>query len=220
MLFFHELAVPEGLTLFSTLIFGLLLGLRHSLEPDHIAAVSNIVDDGKNTLTATLTGCLWGVGHTLSLLIVGGVILLFKVDIGESLEKPFELLVAVTLILLGSNTLWRLYKHTKNQEEKEKGTIHKHGSRSLVVGLIHGLAGSGTLTLLISSAISPPSMAFVFLLIFGLGSIAGMTLASLLLTLPLRFTLFRFNAIHLFLRGFAGLFSMGFGLWIIYTTAS
>jgi uncharacterized membrane protein YuzA (DUF378 family) len=216
MLLLFEITIPQGLTLFSTLIFGFFLGLRHSLEPDHLAAVSTIVNDGKSFWRATLTGCLWGVGHTLSLLIVGGLVLLFKLDIGETLEKPFEFLVAITLILLGLNALWQLYRLAKQEEKEQTETNHQHKSRSLVVGMIHGLAGSGTLTILISSAISPPSMAFFFLVIFGIGSIGGMTLATLFWTLPLRFTAFRFNSIHYFLRGFAGAISLAFGGWLIY----
>lgn len=219
MLLFSEITIPQGLTLFTTLVFGFLLGLRHSLEPDHIAAVSTIVSDGKSFWRASVTGCLWGVGHTLSLLIVGGIIILLKLDISESLEKPVDFLVALALILLGINAFWRLYKiSTAKEKEKIKSRSHQHQSRSLIVGMIHGLAGSGALTLLISSAISPASMAFFFLVIFGIGSIAGMTLASLLLTLPLRFTFFRWTALHYFLRGFAGLFSFGFGIYILYET--
>lgn len=216
MLLFHELSIPQGLTIFSTLIFGFILGLRHSLEPDHLAAVSTIVNDGKSFWRATITGCLWGVGHTLSQLIVGGLVLLFKLDIGESMEKPFEFLVAITLILLGGNALWQLYRNAKKEEIEQPETHHQHKSRSLIVGMIHGLAGSGALTILISSAISPASSAFIFLVIFGIGSIAGMTLASLILTVPLRWTAFRFNSIHYFLRGFAGLISLAFGGWLIY----
>ncbi|MBS1793276.1 MAG: urease accessory protein [Acidobacteria bacterium] len=209
-----EITIPQGLTLASTLVFGFLLGLRHSLEPDHLAAVSTIVNDGKSFWRATLTGCLWGVGHTLSLLIVGGLIILFKFDIGQAVERLFELLVAATLILLGASALWRLYRHART-ETPENGHGHRHKSRSLLVGMIHGLAGSGTLTILISSTISPPATAFFFLLIFGIGSISGMTVASLFLTLPLRITLFRFNVFHYFLRGFAGIVSLSFGSWLL-----
>jgi ABC-type nickel/cobalt efflux system permease component RcnA len=216
MLLLFEITIPQGLTLFSTLLFGFLLGLRHSLEPDHLVAVSTIVNDGKSFWRATLTGCLWGVGHTLSLLVVGGLVLLFKLDIGETLEKPFQFLVAITLILLGLNAFWQLYRNAKKEEKKQTETNHRHKSRSLLVGMIHGLAGSGTLTILISSAISPPLMAFFFLIIFGIGSIGGMTLASLILTVPLRLTAFRFHSIHNFLRGFAGVISLTFGGWLIY----
>jgi nickel/cobalt transporter (NicO) family protein len=213
MLLLFEITIPQGLTLFSTLLFGFLLGLRHSLEPDHLAAVSTIVNDGKSFWRATLTGCLWGVGHTLSLLIVGGLVLLFKFDIGEALEKPFQILVAATLILLGLHAFWRLYRKTADAETESP---HQHKSQSLVVGMIHGLAGSGTLTILISSAISPPSTAFFFLVIFGIGSIGGMTLASFFLTLPFRLTAFRFNSINYLLRGVAGAVSLAFGGWLIY----
>ncbi len=217
MFLFSDITIPTGLTLLSTLIFGFVLGLRHSLEPDHIAAVSTIVSDGKSFLRASLTGCLWGVGHTLSLLIVGGIIILLKLDISASLEKPVDLLVALALIFLGVNALWRLYKISTAKEEAEiESHSHQHRSRSLIVGMIHGLAGSGALTLLIGASISPPSMAFFFLIIFGIGSIAGMTLASVFLTVPLRFTFFRYSALHYCLRGFAGIFSLVFGFWILY----
>ncbi len=215
MFLFFEISIPQGLTFVSTLLFGILLGLRHSLEPDHLAAVSTIVNDGKSFWRAILTGCLWGVGHTLSLLVVGGLVLFLKLDIGESMEKPFKLLVALTLIFLGVNALWKLYRNAK-AEENALGENHPHHkSRSLIVGMIHGLAGSGGLTILISAAISPSSSAFLFLVIFGIGSIAGMTLASMLLTVPLRFTAFRFHQINSFLRGSAGVVSLAFGGWLI-----
>ncbi len=220
-MFFAEVQIPQGLTLISTLVFGFLLGLRHSLEPDHIAAVSTIVSDGRSSVRASLFGCLWGIGHTLSLLIVGGIIILIKIDISSSLETPIDLLVSLTLILLGLSAFWQLRKLAKakeNDASKADAGSSGHGSRSLVVGMIHGLAGSGALTLLIGSTISPPFVAFVFLLIFGIGSIAGMAAASVVLTVPLRFTYFRFSGLHYFLRGCAGLFSLVFGVYILIET--
>lgn len=216
MFLFSEISIPTGLTLISTLAFGFFLGLRHSLEPDHLAAVSTIVSDGKSFWRASLTGCLWGVGHTLSLLIVGGLLILFKVEMSGSVETAFEGLVGATLIALGTIALVRLYRGAKSNEESPGEATHQHKSRSLIVGMIHGLAGSGTLTILISSSISPASSALFFLVVFGIGSIGGMTLASLFLTLPLRLTSVRFSTFHSVLRGFAGVVSLAFGIWILY----
>jgi ABC-type nickel/cobalt efflux system permease component RcnA len=221
MILLTETIIPQGLTLFSILTFGFLLGLRHSLEPDHIAAISTILNGGKNFWRASVTGCLWGAGHTLSLLVVGGIIILLKLNIAESLETPFELLVALTLILLGLNSLWHLYRTVKRREkEASEAHHHHHQSRSLIVGMVHGLAGSGSLIILISSTLPLPSVAFIFLIIFGIGSIAGMCLASLLITAPLYFTLFRFNLINYLLRGFAAAFSLAFGSRIILRLVS
>ena len=123
--------------------------------------------------------------------------------------------MALTLILLGANALWKLYRNAKAEETEHGERQAQHKSRSLIVGMIHGLAGSGGLTILISAAISPASSAFLFLVIFGIGSIAGMTLASMLLTVPLRLTEVRFHLINNFLRGSAGVVSLAFGGWLI-----
>jgi len=226
------------------LAVGFGLGLKHATEPDHLAAVSTIVSNRKNVWSASLVGGLWGVGHTISLFVAGILVILLHFEINGRMAQVLEFCVALMLIVLGLDTLrklarggqihWHVHKHggithvhphvhdeaTAHPHEKtaEENTHHglKLSPRPLIVGMIHGLAGSGALMLLILSTISSPAVGIAYILVFGVGSIGGMMLMSLLVGLPFHFTANRFARADLFLRGAAGLFSLGFGLFMAY----
>ena len=222
----------------SVLAFGFVLGLKHAVEVDHLAAVSTIVSERKNLLSSLLIGGLWGVGHTISLLITGVLVILFHVEIGERLALFLEFCVGLMLIALGANALrklWRgghLHLHIHNHGgrahvhphihdgEQETGTHTHHGlrpgMRPLLVGMLHGLAGSAALMLLVLSTITRPLVGFAYIIIFGVGSIGGMMIMSALVSLPLYLTATRFNRVNLMMRTLAGLFSLSFGLFVIY----
>ena len=221
----------------SVLIIGLGLGLRHALDTDHLAAVSTIVSERKNWFSSLLIGGLWGVGHTASLLLAGAAVILMRLDIGRY-EKPLEFCVALMLIGLGANVLYKLARggrvhfhahshaglthiHPHLHDDKPEPAHSHHGLkigfRPLVVGMVHGLAGSAALMLSVLMTIKgSTALAFAYIIIFGVGSIGGMMLMSLILSLPIHLTSGYFTKANLAVRALAGCFSLGFGLFMAY----
>jgi len=223
---------PE-LSTFSVLVIGFVLGLQHATEADHLAAVSTIVSEKKNLFTASIVGGLWGVGHTISLFTVGLVVILLKFQISESLETKLEACVGAMLILLGLNALRKLFKaskvhvHSHEHDGHQHVHIHTHSKsaeeshhrlspRSIFIGMVHGLAGSAALMLLVVPTIKSESVALVYILIFGIGSVGGMMAMSFLIGLPFHFTAGRFDILNRGIRLIAGLFSLGLGFSIMY----
>ncbi|HEY0080649.1 MAG TPA: hypothetical protein VGB73_18740 [Pyrinomonadaceae bacterium] len=224
---------------FSALAFGFLLGLRHAVEADHLAAVSTIVGERRSLLSSTLVGGLWGVGHTISLLLVGVAVIWFRFEVNERTALALELCVGVMLVGLGLNALRKLARggrvhlhvhrhggrahvhphlHDPSTREEDPHTHHglRLGARPLLVGALHGLAGSAALMLLILSTIESRLAGLAYVVVFGVGSIGGMMLMSALVGLPLYLTASRFSRANLTVRGLAGLFSLSFGLFMIY----
>jgi cytochrome P450 len=161
--------------LLSAWLLGLVLGARHAFEPDHLAAVATLVSTERR---ATWLGALWGAGHTTTLLVVGGVLVLFRARLPGAVASGFEAAVAVMLLYLGGRSIvWAVHPvHTH----------HRHLSRRpFFVGMAHGLAGSGALTALALAAMPSAASALVYLLLFGLGSLLAMAMASGLLGWPL-----------------------------------
>jgi sulfite exporter TauE/SafE len=223
---------PE-LSTFSVLTIGFVLGLQHATEADHLAAVSTIVSEKKNLFTASIVGGLWGVGHTLSLFTVGLLVILLKFQVSESLEAKLEACVGAMLILLGMNALRKLFRaskvhvHSHEHDGHKHVHIHAHGRsseeshhrlspRSIFIGMVHGLAGSGALMFFILPVIKSPVIALLYVLIFGIGSIGGMMAMSFLIGLPFHFTAGRFDILNRGIRLIAGVFSLGLGASIIY----
>lgn len=232
--------MPDPITLStaSVLAFGFVLGLKHAVEVDHLAAVSTIVSERKNLLSSMLVGGLWGIGHTISLLVVGVLVILLHVEISERMKLGLEFLVGLMLVALGANALRKLSRgghlhlhahshggrahvHPHIHDGKPETDTHTHhglrpGMRPLFVGMVHGLAGSATLMLLVLSTINAPLVGLLYILIFGVGSIGGMMIMSALVSLPLSLTATRFTRANLMMRGLAGFFSLSFGLFVVY----
>ncbi len=224
---------PE-ISTFSVLGIGFLLGLRHATEADHLAAVSTIVSEKKSVFTATIVGGLWGLGHTISLFVVGLVVIFLKLQISESVEARLEGVVGIMLVLLGINALRKLFQTEKihlhshdhgdhehqhlhaHQNEASEASHHRFSPRSVFIGMIHGLAGSAALMLLIVPTIPTPIVAVMYILIFGLGSIGGMMVMSLLVGLPFHFTANKFGNLNKGIRFCAGAFSLVLGSMIVY----
>ncbi len=203
------------ISLFITLGLGFILGVKHAFEADHVLAVSTIVSEQKNSLKAALVGVFWGLGHTTTLFIMGIIILLLKLSIPEKLALSFELFVGIMLVILGFRTVknFRPKLHAHGEHEDIKSRKH---STSYLIGMVHGLAGSGALVLLVLSTISSFSQGVYYILFFGLGSTLGMTMMSFLIGLPFSFSASRFPSIEKKLQLLAGILSIGFGMFIIY----
>jgi len=220
---------------------GLLLGMRHSTDPDHVIAVTTIVARLRKLRHATLVGMLWGVGHTLTIFVVGSAIILFGVVIPPRVGLSMEFAVALMLILLGVLNLtgvlaWFTRKFTPENRSSEKGPVAhatQPGSeqrldrmlsqfggyqllRPLMVGLVHGLAGSAAVALLVLATIHDPVWAIGYLLLFGLGTVAGMMLMTAVIAMPVVWTGKNFARLNRYMCATSGIVSVAFGLFLVY----
>lgn len=181
---------------------GSLLGVRHALEPDHLAAVSTLVTEERSSLKAAWLGACWGFGHTLSLVVVGALLVVLRAEMPERVTDLFEFGVAVMLIGLGGRAIYQAVSqgasgpiHTHHHgavvHTHPTGAAHVHiGSwtlarRPLLIGAVHGLAGSGALTALVLATLPSTLAQLTYMMLFGLGSTIGMAALSGLLGLPL-----------------------------------
>jgi ABC-type nickel/cobalt efflux system permease component RcnA len=225
---------------------GLVFGLKHATEVDHVVAVSAIVSEHRSVFRSALVGGLWGVGHTASLVVMGVVVLVFRAAVPAPVANWLEFGVALMIIGLGLVAMTRvlrrrsdvhLHKHSHDGQSHvhihfhEATTRHGHGQSSahthavsaigvkpLLVGTMHGLAGSGALTLLVLTQIKSAGLGLLYLAIFGLGSIVGMLLMSGLIGLPFALTSRNLSGVHYRLQAAAAGLSIAFGLWSAYET--
>ena len=206
----------------SLVALGFVLGLRHALDADHLAAISTIVTERRSMLSSLLVGAWWGFGHTLALLIAAVGVLLLRYQMTDRMARGLELCVGVMLVLLGANVLRTLARRGASHTHDHTGVApHSHAdvrleARPLLVGMVHGLAGSAPLLLLTLTVLASPLAAFSYIAVFGVGSMMGMSMMSLLVSVPTRLTVKHFARTHLALRGLAGSFSVGLGLFIVY----
>lgn len=237
-IFTNSVSQGETLSTASVLTFGLVFGLKHAVEADHLAAVSTIVSQRKSILSSSLVGGLWGIGHTISLLIAGVAVLVLHVKIGEKTALALEFCVALMLIALGANALRKILRggklHIHSHNHGARAHLHPHihepsvepsehahhglraNARPILVGMVHGLAGSAALMLLVLSTVSSPVVGLLFIVVFGVGSIGGMLIMSALVSLPLHFTANRFDKTHRAVQVLAAIFSLGLGVMMVY----
>lgn len=217
---------------------GLVFGLKHALDADHVAAVATMASESKTVCRSSVVGMLWGVGHTLALLVAGVAVIGLHLEIGARLAAAFELGVALMLIGLGTNALrtlvrgGKLHLHVHEHGGRIHVHPHLHGgapepgphthhgvqlrARPLLIGIVHGLAGSAALMLLVLSTIPSPLLGFTYIVVFGVGSIGGMMAMSALIGLPAHLTADRFNRANVAIQAGAALFSLGCGLNMAY----
>ena len=187
----------------SILVLGFILGMRHALDPDHVVAVGAIVSRQRTLSSASRVGALWGVGHSATILLVGGAIVVFRLAIPARLGLALELLVALMLVLLGVRNLRR-----DDPDQSGVGSA----ARPIAVGFVHGLAGSAFVAMLVLSAIREPVVGLLYLAIFGAGTIAGMTLITAAIAAPSRWAVGRVQAMQRYLQVASGVASVVFGL--------
>lgn len=224
------------------LSLGFIQGLGHATDADHLAAVGTIVSERKSVWKSSILGGIWGLGHTLALLGVGLVVLFLDIQISESTEALLEGGVGVMLVLLGLNVFRKLitggtvHAHTHGHGSKEHVHVHLHtkgetavgGShhglefspKALVIGLIHGLAGSAGLMLVVIPTIDTKMLGVLYIVVFGVGSIGGMMLMSLLVGLPFHVSALRFNNMTKVFQTVAGVASIVIGALVIFEKTS
>jgi len=199
---------------------GFFLGMRHATDPDHIVAVTTIVARQRSIGAAALTGAVWALGHTFTILVVGGAIVLFGWVIPARVGLSMELSVGVMLIVLGVMNLVSA-KRSIDTGGRENGRAREllGGSRiarPLVVGVVHGLAGSAAIALLVLAVIGRSSWSLLYLLIFGVGTIVGMMLVTAAIGIPFAAAGSRASHWNRTLRIASGAVSLIFGLIIAY----
>lgn len=230
-------------TLTGALVLGLLLGARHSLDADHVVAVSTIVSEYRNPLRALWVGVSWGLGHTTTLFLLGLVVIAVGVVIPDQLALAFEFGVGIVLVLLGLQVLWNLWRralhlHSHEHEEQAHAHLHVHDQspahahpsavdwrldlmrpsfrrKSYLVGTVHGLAGSAALMLIVLSSIESPLWGLAYIVLFGLGSVASMGIITIFLGLPFSLSS-RAPTINRIVQGAAGVASILFGAFLMY----
>ncbi len=209
--------------MFTTLSLAAFLGFTHSFEADHLLAVSNIVTKRDRLILAVKDGIYWGLGHTSTIFIVGLVIILGKMMITEEtpIFKYFESGVGLMLIGLGSYRLYKLYKFKQHlaQHHHTHNHLHDHSDNHKMafgVGLIHGLAGSGAVILSAMTTMKGNIEMILFLLIFGLGSVVGMLLASGAFSLPFSKKIATNRNLQISLTVLSCLLCIGFGVKVVF----
>ena len=231
------------MTAISILFLGFLLGMKHATETDHLAAVATLATRQHSLGQTMKQGVAWGIGHSITLLVFGGIVLALGKSIPAHMAQALELGVGIMLILLGADVLRRLIRsrlhfhihahdsgaqhlhaHSHFGEGMHRSSRHRHPHphpqqfplRALAVGMMHGMAGSAALILLSLEAVQSFSLGLVYIVLFGAGSIVGMALLSVVIAIPLRLSSTRLAWLHKGLTAAVGSFSCLIGAYMVY----
>ena len=230
--------------MFGILGLGFLLGMQHALEADHIAAVSSIAARRSHVGDIVKHGLTWGLGHTMTLFVFAGAAILLGHAIPEHLARPLETAVGIMLVGLGAHVLWRLWRDRVHfhQHGHGDGTVHIHAHshageniphistahahahgfrwRTLLVGLMHGMAGSAALLVIAVSQASSPAVALGYVALFGIGSMVGMGALSSVIAVPLAASARWLTWANNGLQGAIGIITIAIGVMTIVVTVS
>ncbi|MCH8348749.1 MAG: urease accessory protein UreH [Chloroflexi bacterium] len=230
------------LGLFAALALGIILGIRHSLDPDHVVAVSTIVSEYRNPLRSFWVGISWGLGHTTTLLIIGVVIIALRLTIPDRMALLFEFFVGIMLVALGAQVIYsfrrkKVHQHAHGHQEAAHQHFHSHAQspehrpehheahgigkpflrkKSYLVGTVHGVAGSAALTLLVLASIESPLAGLGYILLFGLGSVLSMGVMTILIGLPFVISAGRLPNLNRAIQFGVGTLSIIFGGFLMY----
>ncbi len=229
--------------MFSILILGLLVGLQHATEADHLAAVASLTTRSRNLRDAARLGSAWGLGHTLTLLLFGGGVLLVGGSIHANVALWLEAAVGLMLLLLGADVLRRLWlkrvhfhshrhgpqthfhahSHQPKVDHAEDPHRHSHRAqlplRSLFVGMMHGMAGSAALIVFALASVQSAWQGLAYIVVFGIGSIIGMALLAVIISIPLRWSAQSLTWAHNGLTAVFGLLTVALGLFVLHQSS-
>ncbi|MEO8219016.1 MAG: high-affinity nickel-transport family protein [Acidobacteriota bacterium] len=210
---------PVQMATFLTILgLGFLLGLRHATDADHVIAVTTLVTRERELRRAGMLGLFWGVGHTVTILLVGGSIILFRLTVPSRLAASMELCVAAMLIFLGIRNF--ITTNVPHRHAPAEGHLPASGwRRAVAVGVVHGLAGSAAIALLVLTTIRSPGLAVLYLVVFGTGTIAGMMLITSAVAAPMLYSSGRVRSFDTILRYSSGILSVAFGLFLAWQIA-
>ena len=230
------------LGLLAALVLGILLGSKHSLDPDHVVAVSTIVSEYKNPLRSFWVGISWGLGHTTTLLIIGIAIIALRLTIPEQMALLFEFAVGVMLVGLGIQVIYsfrkkKVHQHAHGHEEEAHHHFHSHSKspehvpehhnthgigkpflrrKSYLIGLVHGVAGSAALALLVLASIESPIAGLAYIALFGVGSVFSMGIMTVIIGLPFVISADRLPKLNRTIQFAVGSLSILFGGFLMY----
>ena len=230
------------MTLASILALGFLLGMRHATDADHVAAVATLATRSPSLAHTVVQGVAWGTGHTLTLMLFGGAVLVLGAVVPAQAAHALELAVGIMLVVLGADALYRLrrkrihfhaHRHAdgvahfhahshRGEGGRHDAARHEHQhppgfpGRALIVGMVHGMAGSAALILLSLEALRSPAWGLAYIAIFGLGSILGMAALSVAIAVPLRLTSRHLTRAHDGLSAAVALTTVLLGCYLVY----
>ena len=228
--------------LLAALALGVILGLRHSLDPDHVVAVSTIVGEYRNPLRSFWVGVSWGLGHTTTLLLIGLIIIALRLTIPDRLALLFEFMVGIMLVVLGLQVIYgfwkkRVHQHVHGHAVDAHQHFHSHAEipdhspqhhdikgigrpflrkKSFFVGIVQGVAGSAVLTLLVLASIESPLVGLGYILLFGIGSLLSMGIMTILISFPFVFSANHLPGLNRVIQFSVGTLSILFGVFLMY----
>ena len=225
----------------SLLLLGFVIGMRHAVEADHVAAVSSLATRAGSVKETIRQGTAWGIGHTVTLFLIGSFVLLVDTLVPARVAAALELLVGLMLVGLGADVIRRLVRERvhfhlhrhgdgtthfhahshagETRHDQARHEHHHHGRlpiRALLVGLMHGMAGSAALILLTLQTVSSPWTGLLYIALFGLGSTLGMAVLSAVIAVPLRYSARGVTWLHSGLQATVGIATIAIGARLIY----